>query len=59
MRAATQGLSVSESNCHPFSYERLSFVHNGEIANWKGKFLNSIFKYPNLESFENDLRISN
>jgi len=35
VRAATQGLSVGEANCHPFSYGSISFVHNGEISCFK------------------------
>jgi predicted glutamine amidotransferase len=32
VRAATQGLSVGEPNCHPFRRERLAFMHNGDIG---------------------------
>lgn len=32
VRAATPGLPVSELNCHPFAWEQLAFMHNGEIA---------------------------
>jgi len=35
VRAATQGLGVSEANCHPFSWENLSFMHNGDIGCYK------------------------
>lgn len=31
VRAATAGLEVSESNCHPFRRGRLAFMHNGHI----------------------------
>ncbi|KAF9134584.1 hypothetical protein BGW39_006524 [Mortierella sp. 14UC] len=33
VRASTAG-SVSESNCHPWQYGRLMFMHNGNIANF-------------------------
>jgi predicted glutamine amidotransferase len=32
VRAATQQLVVSELNCHPFTAERFSFMHNGDIG---------------------------
>jgi glutamine amidotransferase len=32
VRAATLGLSVTETNTHPFSYGRYSFMHNGEVG---------------------------
>lgn len=32
VRAATRGLPVSETNCHPFTNERYAFMHNGDIA---------------------------
>jgi glutamine amidotransferase len=32
VRAATQGLQVSESNCHPFSAGKYAFMHNGDIG---------------------------
>ncbi|PWW79526.1 N-terminal nucleophile aminohydrolase [Tuber magnatum] len=34
VRATTSG-ALSESNCHPFSYGSLMFMHNGHIANFK------------------------
>lgn len=33
VRASTVG-SVSQNNCHPFTHETLSFVHNGTISNF-------------------------
>ncbi|KAG0373958.1 hypothetical protein BGX24_011034, partial [Mortierella sp. AD032] len=33
VRASTAG-SVSESNCHPWQYGRLMFMHNGNITNF-------------------------
>ncbi len=35
VRAATQQLEVSESNCHPFRYGRYAFMHNGDIGGFK------------------------
>lgn len=32
VRAATQQLQVSESNCHPFTHGRFSFMHNGDVG---------------------------
>lgn len=35
VRAATQGLTVSESNCHPFKWKELAFMHNGDIGGFQ------------------------
>lgn len=32
VRAATPGLPVSQLDCHPFSWDNFTFMHNGEIA---------------------------
>lgn len=32
VRAATPGLGISESNCHPFADEHYAFMHNGAIG---------------------------
>ncbi len=32
VRAATRGLSVTETNCHPFAQGRLTMMHNGEVG---------------------------
>jgi glutamine amidotransferase len=32
VRAATEGLYVSEANCHPFQHEEFLWMHNGGIA---------------------------
>jgi predicted glutamine amidotransferase len=32
VRAATQGLAVSEGNCHPFTAGPLAFMHNGDLG---------------------------
>ncbi|KAL6948514.1 glutamine amidotransferase subunit [Hanseniaspora vineae] len=34
VRASTYGV-LSETNCHPFTYHSLTFMHNGGIANFK------------------------
>jgi predicted glutamine amidotransferase len=31
VRAASSGMSVSETNCHPFQYENFLWMHNGRI----------------------------
>ncbi|AJT05318.1 BFH_collapsed_G0045570.mRNA.1.CDS.1 [Saccharomyces cerevisiae] len=44
VRASTYGV-LSETNCHPFTYHSLCFMHNGGISNFKGikrKLLNHI-----------------
>ncbi|KAI5792340.1 nucleophile aminohydrolase [Pyronema domesticum] len=35
VRATTTG-ALSESNCHPFSYHSLMWMHNGHLANFNG-----------------------
>ena len=35
IRAATPGLPVSQLNCHPFSWGRFSFAHNGEVGGFR------------------------
>ena len=32
VRAATAGLPVTYTNCHPFAEQQLSFMHNGELS---------------------------
>ncbi len=34
VRAATPGLGVAQSNCHPFSWGPFSFVHNGVVGGY-------------------------
>jgi len=34
VRAST-GTSVSRMNCHPYTYENWSFMHNGQIGDWQ------------------------
>ena len=34
VRAATPGLGISESNCHPFTADRFAFMHNGAIGDF-------------------------
>ncbi len=35
VRAATPGMAVSESNCHPFARGRYAFMHNGHVGDFK------------------------
>lgn len=35
VRAASPGLHVQDTNCHPFSQGRFLFMHNGSIANFR------------------------
>jgi len=35
IRAATPGLPVSELNCHPFSWGRFTFAHNGDVGEFQ------------------------
>jgi len=35
VRAASPGLPVVETNCHPFRWRNLSFMHNGSIPDFK------------------------
>lgn len=34
VRAATKGMEVSESNCHPFEHGRYLFMHNGSVGSF-------------------------
>ena len=35
IRAATPGMPVTELNCHPFSWENLTMMHNGIVSGFK------------------------
>ncbi len=35
IRAATPGLPVSQLNCHPFSWGKFAFAHNGEVGGFR------------------------
>src|SRR5687768_10683657 len=35
VRAATPGLPVTETNCHPFTAGKLAFMHNGDLAGFR------------------------
>ena len=35
VRAASPGFPISETNCHPFQYGNIMFMHNGYIADFK------------------------
>ncbi|MFT7619260.1 MAG: glutamine amidotransferase [Planctomycetota bacterium] len=37
VRAASPGLEISESNCHPFAEGKLAFMHNGSIGGFLKK----------------------
>jgi predicted glutamine amidotransferase len=34
VRAATPGMSVTDTNVHPFSYDRFMWMHNGSVADF-------------------------
>lgn len=42
VRSATPGFGLDQSNCQPFSYGRLSFMHNGFIENSRDGLLRRI-----------------
>ena len=45
VRAATQVLEVSETNCHPFKYGRYTLMHNGDVGGFhaiRRSLLNSL-----------------
>jgi glutamine amidotransferase len=35
VRAASESLTVSESNCHPFVHGPFTFMHNGDVAGYR------------------------
>jgi len=35
VRAASRNLAVSESNCHPFVWNRFAFMHNGDVGGFR------------------------
>ncbi len=35
VRAATPGLPVTQLNCHPFTWSRYAFMHNGHVARFR------------------------
>lgn len=51
VRAATQGLSVAETNCHPFSSGRFALVHNGDIGGFR-KLRRHLVGWMSDEAFE-------
>ncbi|KAG0228959.1 nucleophile aminohydrolase [Mortierella sp. GBAus27b] len=51
VRASTAG-SVSESNCHPWQYGRLMFMHNGNIADFH------LFKRKVQESLTDEIYLN-
>lgn len=34
VRAATRGIPVTETNCHPFTHERFAMMHNGDVGSF-------------------------
>ncbi|MCZ6816277.1 MAG: class II glutamine amidotransferase [Planctomycetota bacterium] len=51
VRAATPGMPVVETNCHPFSRGRFVFMHNGRIARFRS-LRRRLLKQLSDESFE-------
>lgn len=35
IRAASPGLPVQDTNCHPYGHGRFQFMHNGDLANFR------------------------
>ncbi|HXK28426.1 MAG TPA: class II glutamine amidotransferase [Candidatus Binatia bacterium] len=35
VRAVAPGVAVSENNCHPFVFNKFSFMHNGDVGKFK------------------------
>eukprot|EP01089_Gocevia_fonbrunei_P003846 TRINITY_DN1379_c0_g1_i1.p1 TRINITY_DN1379_c0_g1~~TRINITY_DN1379_c0_g1_i1.p1 ORF type:complete len:311 (-),score=41.81 TRINITY_DN1379_c0_g1_i1:120-1052(-) len=35
VRAASPGLPITQTNCHPFQFGKILFMHNGGIAHWQ------------------------
>ena len=35
IRAASPGMQVSYSNCHPFAWRQFAFMHNGDVAGFR------------------------
>jgi glutamine amidotransferase len=52
VRDATQGLGVSESNCHPFRNRELTFAHNGDIGGF-ARLRRHLLTQLSAESFDN------
>src|SRR5262249_54266591 len=48
VRAASPGIAVTETNCHPFLFSRFTFMHNGSI----GKF--EVIRRPLLASLSDE-----
>lgn len=51
VRAATPGMPVVETNCHPFSHGKYVFMHNGRIARFRN-VRRHLLKRLSDESFE-------
>ena len=48
VRAATRARSVSEDNCHPFTWSRYAFMHNGDLGGF------SALRRPLLETLSDE-----
>ena len=42
VRSGTPGFGLDQSNCQPFAYERLLFMHNGFIENFRDSLVRKI-----------------
>jgi glutamine amidotransferase len=42
VRSATPGQAIDQSNCQPFTYKQLLFMHNGYIENFRSTLLRQI-----------------
>ncbi len=52
VRAATPGLPVTQLNCHPFCWDRLTFMHNGIVGGFprlKQRLVSSVSEESYLE----------
>ncbi len=52
VRSATQGQALDFSNCQPFQYQRLLFIHNGRIENFRQTLYLPIRKQLNDEIYK-------
>lgn len=52
VRSATPGLAVDMSNCQPFTSDRLLFIHNGYINNFRKTLYRPIRKSLNDHTYE-------
>lgn len=50
VRAATPGMVVSQTNCHPFQWQRILFMHNGHVGDF-GKIRRRLLASLSDEAF--------